>query len=104
MKITAFLPKHNGFNQLPMKRIGRFRITREMIEKEYLNCVRVMEGIVVIRAEHMLETDTVEYIAISKYFEPVPVGQLAPLYEATLHTVGGVVEKVEWYSHPEKGA
>jgi len=98
VKITSHLPFSLG-KEAPtpaLKRIGRFRIIRDMLETEPDSALCIFEGILILRAEHLLSEDVVEYVAISKHFEPCPSGCEAPLYEATIYQTGNVVQQVEW--------
>ena len=66
------------------KRLGKFRITREMIE-EYPKHVQQIQGMCVIyRAEYLMHRDEVEYVATSDHFDMLPRGYEAPMYEWTI--------------------
>jgi hypothetical protein len=70
------------------RRIGRFEVLRPLIE-DYADVIAAaMAGMIVVRAEHRLDMDAIEYMAFSPQFDPVPKFEIAPLYRVmvTEHT------------------
>lgn len=63
------------------RRLGKFYIPKTLIQDSPNTVLIVLGTIIVIRAEFMWSTDGIEYEGLSKYFEPVPLGQRVPEYE-----------------------
>lgn len=69
------------------KRIGKFSITRDLIDAAPEAVRRlVMSNVIVLRAELMAHMDAIEYIAISDEFEEVEPGMMPPDYVVTITT------------------
>lgn len=68
------------------RRLGRFRIT------DIDACMReakiVLARVVVVRAELMYMDSAIEYVAISDDFDTVDIGELVPMYTASLRYDG----------------
>ncbi len=64
-----------------MRRMGQFRLKgREIID--YITPIKMIMGkCAILRAEHMLHSDSVEYIAICDQFDLLGPGEEAPFYE-----------------------
>lgn len=68
-----------------MMRIGKFSIDVRMIEREPKVCMQVMGMCIVIRAEDMsFVRKTIEYTAISDWFDEVPDGNIIPEYDVVV--------------------
>lgn len=70
-----------------MRRLGRFRISMEMIRESTAEVRLALSGMLIVRAEQMFESDAIEYVAASEYFEPVEQGCRAPEYTPRLTKV-----------------
>ncbi len=68
------------------KRIGRFRISNELIEKNPDAIQKAFAQVIPVRAEQMLHIDAIEYCAISKHFEEIQEEQEAPYYDVTYNS------------------
>lgn len=62
-------------------RLGRFEIPREVILDDPEMAIATLLGMIVLRAEMMLHTDAVEYLAISPMFDEVAPGEVPPNYD-----------------------
>lgn len=87
------------------RRVGRFAISAAMLrnsgvleDREAINAV--FDGMVIIRCEHILYTDTLEYIALAPQFDEVPGGEFAPNYRCNFVTLDGVISAVWWEKVP----
>lgn len=67
----------------PMRRLGRFTIDRETIERRPADALAMLAGCIVVRAE-LHWTGHVEYTALCGAFDEVPEGSIPPLYLARL--------------------
>jgi hypothetical protein len=65
-----------------VRRLGRFRITNQLLRGD-LDCVRaILKDVVVVRCEQMFHSDGFEYIGIHPAFDVLPDDMEAPLYRA----------------------
>ncbi|WP_266032534.1 hypothetical protein [Brucella intermedia] len=62
-------------------RVGQFQIEAEVIRDHPEIVMKVMAEVIVVRAEHHLINDRVEYDAWSPHFDIVPEGMVAPSYD-----------------------
>lgn len=64
------------------RQLGKFTISRYLIENdtEFISDVFSALKLIPVRSELMFHNDTMEYIAISKYFREVPMGSEIPEY------------------------
>jgi hypothetical protein len=70
------------------RRTGSFRLDLEFIE-EYPETARAIMGrCIVIQCRWMYPYDTLEYLAISPYFDEVPLGKTAPRYIVNISNDG----------------
>lgn len=77
------------------KRVGRFYIPAEWALSYDNRAQRVMENCIVIRAEYLLATKEIEYVALSPYFSPIIEGEKIPEYRWVFNELEGLrVEKV----------
>lgn len=80
------------------RRLGRCEISMEMV-RGHMDAVAEAFGLirfVPIRAEHMLETDTVEYVGFSDRFRKLSNGERTPFYDMNIkQSPAGNVELVE---------
>ena len=74
------------------KRIGRFAMSRQLVERDPETARAVMGRCIVVRCEMMYEHDTLEYIAISPDFDEVPYGEIAPEYSVAISDGGKRIE------------
>ena len=71
------------------RRLGKFYITFNAIETDHDYVYQVMGKVIVIRAEALLYSNMIEYVAISKYFDEVKEGYMMPEYKAVIHSEEG---------------
>lgn len=62
------------------RRIGRFRVSADRVRTMNSGLLNVMQQCIVIRAEHMLIDDQIEYTAVSETFRSLVPGELIPEY------------------------
>ncbi len=75
------------------KRIGRFRISRNLLWRFPEKLREIFDLVVVLEAQMKWEFDSVEYLAISDFFEEVPDGVAAPEYQiSTVFDANGLVK------------
>lgn len=79
------------------KRHGKFTVDSHLIADNYEEALRVMRGIVVLRAEHDIATLTIEYTALAPFFDVVEIGMVIPTYTPVIHMkTGKGIIKVVW--------
>lgn len=74
------------------KRIGRFEMSRELIERDPETARAIMGRCIVVRCEMMYEHDTLEYVALSPDFDEVQQGMIAPEYDVIISEGGNRIE------------
>jgi hypothetical protein len=62
------------------RRIGRFVVNEEFVELENLAMRRIMERVVVLRADFRYERRQFEYFVLCEDFEELPRHSMAPEY------------------------
>lgn len=67
------------------RRIGKFSISRRLIEDAPDTCLLVMAKVIVIRAEMLFESNSVEYVALSQLFDEVPQDCESPTYRVMVN-------------------
>ncbi len=70
-------------------RLGRFHLSRQMIEDNPGFVRQVMAKIIVVKAELMWATNNIEYVAICDDFKPISGGVIVPEYIAIFHSEKG---------------
>ena len=73
------------------KRIGRFSISREFVDKNPEVVLAIMGRVIVVRCEMMYQHDELEYIALSPYFDELPPGMITPKYEVVISKDGACI-------------
>jgi len=68
---------------LPMRR-GKFSVAGTLIDAMSPDLMRFLSNFIIVRAEYMYDTKCIEYYAVSKLFDPIDDGTLAPEYTFTL--------------------
>ena len=66
------------------RKLGRFSITRDMIDTSPDMVAGAMSGMLVVRAELQYHSDAIAYIAMSDFFDFVPLHGQVPEYEANV--------------------
>lgn len=78
-------------SQAPIcKRLGRFHIPAELVMDMHPAVTRIMGMCTILRAEHNLASNAVEYQALCFKFEPVEHGRIMPEYQWVFHEDGSV--------------
>lgn len=70
------------------QRRGRFRIDLALIDSDPEVAVRILAGLLVVRAHVMWEHRSIEYVALGDAFSPVPPGARTPYYAVHLSKTG----------------
>lgn len=87
------------------KRIGKFRIDSGMVMTDFEAMARIMKNVVVIRADNDLASHTVEYIAMSPYFDVEnETFYQPPFYYPTITMNNGHIIKVVWTKAKGEGS
>ena len=75
-------------------RMGRFHISRMILRNtDEKTLLSFFANFIIVRAESMFSSDTVEYIAYSRLFDVTDEGETAPMYTIGCRAeVGQVVE------------
>lgn len=72
------------------RRLGKFRISSEIINSTPWVAAFLMSQCIIVRAEQLWECGGVEYVAISRHFDEVPTGAIVPEYEWWVGSDGGI--------------
>ena len=78
------------------QRIGRFTVSRLLVQRLDPDLKRALDTVFVVRAETMFHNDCIEYVGISKHFKLVDAGARLPFYFAEIGMDG-----VKWHMAPE---
>ena len=85
------------------RRIGRFAMSRQLVERDPETARAVMGRVIVVRCEMMYETDTLEYMALSPDFDEVPQNEIAPAYDVMISDGGGRIEFKQFNAEVSSG-
>jgi hypothetical protein len=69
-----------------LSRIGTFRITRELIEKNPETIVKILKDVLVIHVESNFPTNALIYTGYSKHFDLVDDSMMPPNYIPEIYT------------------
>ena len=94
MKAKAQNGKRGGRETMD-RRIGRFSLAHQLIDRDPDAVQAVMARVIVVRCESMYATDTFDYVALSDDFEMVPAGRVLPEYEVHIKNGGRTIEFVQ---------
>ncbi len=72
---------------MPNRSVGRFQISRTIIEEEPWIARCVMSRCIILRAEMLYAEDAIEYWAISDMFEEVEPSFVTPFYEIIIDEI-----------------
>ncbi len=88
-------------NPEPDRRIGKFRISRAIINDHPGDALAVLSECIVLRADVDWHSNSVEYVALSDKFEHVPSYLEPPFYEAQITAAKVIVApSVKWVKKP----
>ncbi len=62
------------------QRLGKFIISLDLIRREPNAVQKIMGECIPVRAETMYIGNVIEYVAISKHFREIPLGEIVPEY------------------------
>jgi hypothetical protein len=82
------------------RRFGKFRIHAVLVRAYDPMVTRIMGSCGIVRAEHMLHSDVVEYVALSRLFRELEQGETIPEYEFVIHEDGSL-EAIERGKYPK---
>ena len=71
------------------RRLGKFYISFDTVDKSEDYLYQIMGRVIVVRAEALLHSHMVEYVAVSKHFDEVEEGFMVPEYKAIIHSEDG---------------
>lgn len=74
------------------RRIGRFAMSRQLVEHDPETARAVMGRVIVVRCEMRYHSDTLEYVALSPDFAEVPQNMIAPEYDVLISDGGKRIE------------
>lgn len=74
------------------KRLGRFAMSRQLVERDPETARAIMGRCIVVRCEMMYAHDTLEYVALSPDFDEVQHGEIAPEYDVIISNGGKSIE------------
>ena len=66
------------------RRMGCFKIAREIIDDRPEDALAALDGCIVLRAEMLAYDNTIEYFAIHPDFDVVPLGEAVSVYVAVV--------------------
>lgn len=74
------------------RRIGRFAMSRQLVERDQETARAVMGRCIVVRCEMMYAHDIFDYMALSPDFDEVPQGMIIPEYDVIIGDNGKRIE------------
>lgn len=80
MSPSAYMPPYRNVDDIK-KRRGKFFINDSLIDTAPELIYEIMSKMIIIRAEHYFHDRTIQYMALSKDFEPVEDGAETPSIE-----------------------
>jgi len=72
------------------RRIGKFSLPSNLVKDRSPSVTRIMGACSIWRAEYMMMTDEVEYLASSHHFMELQEGYIAPTYVWVIHEDGSI--------------
>ena len=87
------------------RRRGYFLVTKDLLDFATADLMTFMGNFLIIRAEYLCSVDAMEYIALSRFFDPVEEGHKIPQYtfNITKKMDGSIRIFVEKVSLEEEG-
>ena len=87
----------NSSNPYAQGRFGIFSVDTDLVRSGDRLIRIVMAKCIITKVEHLLHSDTTEYVAASEYFEPLRKGDLIPEYRWCFDATGVIyAEKVAY--------
>lgn len=77
-------PEENARLEEFRRRVGRFTVSRRMVENDPVLWATLLRGMCVVRTEAIYWGDRFEYVALSDQFDVTPLGQVVPDYTAII--------------------
>lgn len=74
------------------KRIGRFAISKQLIEHDPDTARAILGRCIVVRCEMIYAHDTLEYVALSQDFDEVSQREIVPQYDVIISDGGKRIE------------
>ena len=69
---------------IDLNQVGEFFISDEFLHEELTAVQKIMGEVVVVSCIHNYGYGRFEYIAFSRHFRPMPLGEVAPLYSVII--------------------
>ena len=76
-------------------KVGRFRILRELVERDEFADALSFLRFVPVRTECLYHSDEIEYQGYCEHFDEIPAGEIIPLYVIKIDSGAGSLVKVE---------
>lgn len=76
------------------RRLGRFHIHADLVMDMHPAVTRIMGMCTILRAEHNLASNAVEYQALCFKFKPIAQGTIMPEYQWVFHEDGSVAAEI----------
>ena len=70
---------------IELNRVGEFFISDDFLHESLDAVQKIMGEVVVVSCVHNYGYGRFEYIAFSRHFRPVPLGEVAPLYDCIVN-------------------
>lgn len=78
------------------RRFGKFSVPREVVLCDPPAAHAFLDGVLIVRAELMFASDSIEYTGISDAFREVNEGEEAPWYAASLFAGRVAWKELPW--------
>lgn len=78
------------------RRLGKFRISQELLRGEWTSLIPLTKDVVIVRAEATFHDDMIHCVGLSMHFDHVPYGESPPEYCATSHRAENGELSVTW--------
>ncbi|PWC95462.1 hypothetical protein [Azospirillum sp. TSO5] len=88
-------------NFVSERRLGRFNLAGDMIDRHPDAIAAALSGMIVVRAEAIYHDRSIDYTAFSPSFAPVADADVIPRYVAEVtSTESGGIANIEWKVSP----
>lgn len=81
-------------------RIGKFNLSKFIVERDQQTAMAIMGRCVVVRCEHMFYRGTFEYLAISPEFDEIYHDEMPPRYDVIISDSGNSIRFVRTTTEP----
>lgn len=77
-------------NIIKERRIGKFKIAKELIDEQPGTVAKALEGCIIVRAELFYVENNMEYFAYHPDFDPVHPAEVTPQYQLMMSRAASV--------------